>query len=195
MRKIVERAPRQLLAIGLILLIGVGYSIYRAAEAFSPQDPVPEYQRSPSPAFAIPDTVSIVDPTAVNTPRLPDDAYQQIIPKAQALTEDVADRSLTSGVLMRLGMDERNANQSIGRLNYYYGQIEQIENRDADPSKDLSFSNISPDGASVGSTIEYPAPPIVNESDSIPPPVTMSLDYQFVRKGAEWRLQGMTIEL
>lgn len=154
MPKEIRQASPMIALLVALLLLGVGYSIYRAVGSFSEDRSSPAYERSPSPAFAIPVPDTIVEPQKLNESRLPDQAAVELAARSRQLTKRIANQTISKAALQKIGArpDQIGAMMTAASAYYplYEGREIQIDNR-------VIVGLVSVDAASLSQSFSYGA--------------------------------------
>lgn len=123
------RGPVLLMAI--LLFIGVAYSVYRAATAFSVEVDSPGYELTPSNLVVSPELETVIpenDPIAIRADqqgfRLPDEAIFAISEGTNQIAEDLENNKLRSQTLQNIGYLENDAtDQALALQSLYNGVL------------------------------------------------------------------------
>lgn len=174
-----------ILFLSCLLLVGVGYSIYKMVGAFSAERSSPAYERTPSPAFALPQADTIVEPQNLNQARLPDEVAVQLAETTKRLTGLIAERKLSTASLKSAGAhpDAAKAMVDMAKRNY-----SAYSGRQLDLDSEVTTRDVTSDGAVLAQGFSY------GPGASGVPGGSVVVIYGYGRKGGDWVLQSMEID-
>lgn len=139
---LVRKTSPQLLLILVLLFLGVGFSLYKAVDAFSPKEQSPEYQRSPSAQTNPPVSSTLFDFKSVDSAttlrieydgaRFPDQALFDVGDGTRKVIESIEKGAFTGKVLNRLGYQRADADRIASRIQRAF-QAEQSQSTDDPP--------------------------------------------------------------
>ncbi len=187
MRKTLSQVPPLVLAVVALLIAGLGFSIYKAVTSFGGDVDSPAYERLPSPAFALAEQPSIVDPQLLAQDRLPDTAYEQINATSRDVLAEVAAGTLTVADLRRFGMTPRagaTAIRTLGASSSIYA------GRQVAVGEEITISPSPPRSARALGNFEYSASATGEPGGS----VTIEMSFQAVDAAERWRLGAVALE-
>jgi len=182
--RLVKRTPPVVLLMVAMLAVCVGYSLYRAATAFSPKPASPAYERMPSQAFAIPQAIVLVDPQKLTEPRLPDTAYEQIVPTARRLGAAFRSGELGARKLEGAGLGRKLARKRADEIAM---SAKALRGREVRSDEEVSVQVESPTRASARLTYEILSTSLGASS------LTLVLGFSERRPGV-WRLYDTRVE-
>jgi hypothetical protein len=170
------------------LFCAVIFALIKASGAINGTVSDPAYQNSPAQAFVPPASVTLVDPTYLDAPRLPDVDYIAVVSQTRALTSDIADLTVTATQLQHAGLSAADAQSTILLLRT---NDSTLHGRQFSISQNLLVTPGSNDNSAVvGANVQY------SSTAGGGPPLSASESFSYQLVGAHgWQLQSVSLQL
>lgn len=182
LREMIVARDKRLLPLLVILLFGLSLSVYKMVDAFTGDHTNPGYASNPSPAFAVQAPDTLIEPSATEQPRLPDDAYAALLADAKKISSDAAQFKLTEAQLRADGVSAADAQAATAALQSLHLQVEGATGQIEQPQIDTVTST----SVSLSTAVTYRL--------AAGTPLSVIINTQYALKGADTELQSLTVD-
>lgn len=177
-------ADPRILVMAILTLLAVLFCIYKMVGALTGSDTSPAYQRTPPTAFAIPLANTLVNPQALNQPRLPDEAYDVLSKDTTTIGDEISAQTLTAEDLEAEGMSSYKASSALAQLKAYYSLYAGRKTH----AQGFSLNGISTTSADISQLVTYG----VGADGS--PSGSFNVDYAFSYTDGRWILNSINAD-
>lgn len=187
LRNVWRQYDHKLLLVVCLIMIGILFSVYKAATSTSSQNlEAPAYRNQPPTAVA-PATINnlINDSAQLTAARLPDDVHQSLSKISLALTPAVARFSLSEKNLTDYGLAKDYAPTVIATLNQNQTALQGRAVRSIKDEVQLTSADV--DDAQMITEVDYG--PLANSVDG--GPISAIIRFNYHLQEAQWNLESV----
>jgi hypothetical protein len=188
MRRLVDtlsEVDTRLLVLAAILFCAVVFALIKASGAINGTVSQPAYQNTPAQGFVPPASVTLVSPTYLTAPRLPDVDFIAVVGSARSLADSVADLTVTSAQLQHAGLSAQSAQSTILDL---HADDATLSGRQFDVAQNLPLMPGTNDtSAVVTASVQYSG-----SGDQSPVSATENFSYA-LSPSNQWLLQSVSL--
>lgn len=177
--------------IGLLLVCAVGFSIFKIATSFGPQNTGPRYSNLPPSVFAAPPPDQLVDPKYIygadspngnGNARLPDDVENGLFAIARTLAPQIQNGTLNAATLQHYGIDSSDASTQLSDI---AAATASVHGQQPYPSGSFTLNAATRTDATISTNVNYVS------SGGVENGLTFTFGFS-LGEGGDWQLTGVT---